>query len=355
MEANASVDAQLQSEVDALKLQFSSTQDIYREVSTLLFFRHGITPTANKLYQLVRRGSMSAPAESLAKFWADLREKSRVRIEHPDLPEELKASAGILVSTLWATAQDRASESLSALRLEAQASVLEAKASTAEAVAAKNSAHRDLLKAGTKLDAASGRIRELEQTLAGQTATCQALEVQVKGAHDRLLEQQHSIEATRQDFSLELKKLREALATTEERYEAAQSRAMLEIDRERTISSRVQKDLENARSSFANLSERHRAEIRELQEVLGSQKQRIGHLEGENQYTATSLAQLASELEKVRENLIDRSTRLAAALHEADVWQSKAIKTYKELDELRRQRKRKSKAGSVQLDLPRLP
>lgn len=59
---------------------FPDTQALYREVCVLLFFRHGITPTANKLYQLVRKGSMSAPTEALRTFWADLREKSRVRI-----------------------------------------------------------------------------------------------------------------------------------------------------------------------------------------------------------------------------------------------------------------------------------
>jgi hypothetical protein len=62
----------------------------------LLFFRHGITPTANRLYQLVRKGSMSAPADALARFWATLREKSRVRIEHPDLPAELQSATGDL-------------------------------------------------------------------------------------------------------------------------------------------------------------------------------------------------------------------------------------------------------------------
>ena len=33
---------QLQTEVDALKLQFLETKDIYREVCVLLFFRYGI-------------------------------------------------------------------------------------------------------------------------------------------------------------------------------------------------------------------------------------------------------------------------------------------------------------------------
>ncbi|WP_404303320.1 DNA-binding protein [Alicycliphilus denitrificans] len=92
----------------------------------LLFFRHGITPTANKLYQLVRKGSMSAPAEALTKFWETLREKSRIRIEHPDLPEPLREAAGEMVGALWQRAQAVAQEALVQLREEARAQVLAA-------------------------------------------------------------------------------------------------------------------------------------------------------------------------------------------------------------------------------------
>ena len=87
-----STEAKIKAEIEALKVHDLDTQDLYREVCAILFFRYGITPTANKLYQFVRKGSMSAPAEALARFWSDLREKSRVRIEHPDLPEGLKAA-----------------------------------------------------------------------------------------------------------------------------------------------------------------------------------------------------------------------------------------------------------------------
>ena len=62
-------EARMQAEIEALRAQHPETQDLYREVCVLLFFRYGLTPTANKLYQLVRKGSMSAPAEALARFW----------------------------------------------------------------------------------------------------------------------------------------------------------------------------------------------------------------------------------------------------------------------------------------------
>ena len=70
------------------------THELYRKVCALRFFRYGITPSANRLYQLVRKGSMGAPTEVLAELWATLQEKSRVRLERPDLPPDLQAVAG---------------------------------------------------------------------------------------------------------------------------------------------------------------------------------------------------------------------------------------------------------------------
>ena len=73
-----STEAKIIADIETIKVGELNTQELYREVCTILFFRYGITPTANKLYQYVRKGSMSAPAEALTKFWSDLREKSRV-------------------------------------------------------------------------------------------------------------------------------------------------------------------------------------------------------------------------------------------------------------------------------------
>lgn len=72
----AAMDEEIASAVASLRKQFPNTLDLYREVCVLLFFRHGITPTANKLYQLVRKGSMSAPTQALNRFWGTLREGS---------------------------------------------------------------------------------------------------------------------------------------------------------------------------------------------------------------------------------------------------------------------------------------
>jgi hypothetical protein len=133
-------------DIDRLREQFPKTQDLYREVCVLLFFRYGMTPTANKLYQLVRKGSMTASVEALNKFWEDLREKSRVRIEHPDLPDALKTAAGDLTATLWSAEQAIAHETLASYRSETQATVIETKATLAAAEADRDEARRSLEK-----------------------------------------------------------------------------------------------------------------------------------------------------------------------------------------------------------------
>src|SRR3546814_9934483 len=76
MTASVINDAALSRDIETLRERFTQTQELYREVCALLFFRYGVTPTANKLYQLVRKGSMSAPTDALSTFWEDLRDRS---------------------------------------------------------------------------------------------------------------------------------------------------------------------------------------------------------------------------------------------------------------------------------------
>src|ERR1700676_2393571 len=149
--AVVSQEAALAAEIERLKAAHPKTRELYRAVCALLFFRCGITPTANRLYQLVRRGSMGTPTAVLAEFWTTLREKSRVRLERPDLPPDLQAGAGDLVAALWDKATGAAHDA------------------TVRAEAAHDERTAALL-------AAQARIRDLEQALAVSEASRRALE-----------------------------------------------------------------------------------------------------------------------------------------------------------------------------------
>ena len=246
-----SEESEIQAEVEALRERFSYTKALYREVCALLFFRYGITPTASKLYQRVRKGSMSAPAEALAKFWEELRGKARVEIDHPDLPDALKQAAGQAVSVLWTQATDLAREELAALRVEARTEAQSAQAQLQETLQRSSSLEEQLQTAQSKCAELESNLQnlaaELEQERrahAGSAARGEALSRQM----DELkLEQSKS----RQHFSAELEKGRTAIDEAAKRATESEHRALREIDRERTARAQAEKQLEQLRSRLA--------------------------------------------------------------------------------------------------------
>lgn len=83
-----------------------------------MFFRYGMQPTANKVYQLVRKGTVATPAQAVTEFWKELRAKSRVAIQHPGLPEDLSIVAGDAFSLLWNAALEAANKNYEAVKVE---------------------------------------------------------------------------------------------------------------------------------------------------------------------------------------------------------------------------------------------
>ncbi len=226
-------EARLQADIEALRPRFPDTQDLYREVCTVLFFRYGITPTANKLYQLVRKGSMSAPAEALARFWDNLREKSRVRIEHPDIPEALRDAAGELTAKLWQQARALADEACAAVRLDAQQQVDAATQVAGQAGQREALMRQELASVQADASTLTEQIRTLEQRLAHDEGLRKGLEQQI----DQLTSQ-------RQELAAVVETARE----TEQRAADEHKRLLLEVDRERGNAARVQKELDAVKS-----------------------------------------------------------------------------------------------------------
>lgn len=280
----------LHAEIEALRREFSDTQELYREVCALLFFRHGVTPTANRLYQLVRKGSMSAPAAALSAFWETLREKSRVRIEHPDLPEELRTLAGEAVASLWQRARTMADANLESIRRESLAA--RAEAEEAAKVAAEKVMTLEQTLVGTREERHAGEIREraLEQDLARGQGVRAALESRLEQDAAAACELRQTTAAAKQDFERRLAEQKEASAVTESHLRAESHRLQQELARERKEADRCRIELERGKQSVAKQA--------------GQQ--------------LTRTAKLESELEKVRQKLSSTELMLSEAKADRD-------------------------------------
>lgn len=319
-----STEAKIIAEIEALKVHGLETQDLYREVCTILFFRYGITPTANKLYQFVRKGSMSAPAEALARFWADLREKSRVRIEHPDLPEGLKAAAGELVASLWSQAQAGAQEGLAVFRQEAQDQVTISKQACEAADQARIDAQAETYLAQEALRGANERILQLERSLAAESARTQSVERQLEVASLQQSALEAALVEARKDYSSELDKARQELRRTEDRLEANEKRALLEIDHERQLTVKTQRELLLLRERSLESEDRQRIELAASKSELAETRQQLGIAEGKLTELRAANDLQTEELSALRQAQSKQETELALLQREIEITRATA-------------------------------
>ena len=171
----------------------------------------------------------------LSEFWTELREKSRVRIDHPDLPADLQAAAGELVAMLWTRSTAAAQGALDALRVEVEADRAAAQNAVTSMQGELGRTETALEQRTAALLAAQVRIQELEQAQAAGEATRRALEAEIARQQDDIGARNQALVQTRSDFSGGLGKLRSSADLAEERLRAAEKRALLEIERERTV------------------------------------------------------------------------------------------------------------------------
>jgi hypothetical protein len=352
METELELDQQIRSQIEELREQFPQTKDLYREVCVLLFFRYGVTPTANKLYQLVRKGSMSAPSEALAQFWRDMREKSRVRIEHPDLPEDLKDSAGELIASLWGKAQTLAQESLAAFREQANASMLEAQSRQAAAEAHQKELAQELLVSQQNHATAIEKNRSLEQKLAFALAIQTKMEEQfqqerkandalqhaldttqatlentnqdLENATRELKSTQQEFEVNRQGLIATIEQLKTSIETAETQHRHETTALSAELNLARTRADQLQKDIEALQAAAASASEQHRIDTAKLQEENGNLRQQIGVVEGKLQGAIAEREALFMEAKELRNHQNTLNMEVGMARAEAEIWKDKA-------------------------------
>ncbi|KVT42812.1 DNA-binding protein [Burkholderia ubonensis] len=290
-------------EIERLKADFPKTRELYREVCALLFFRFGITPTANRLYQLVRRGSMSTPTAVLGEFWAELREKSRVRIEHPDLPADLQAAAGELVAALWSRSTAAATTALDALRADVEAERAAAKNEVAALQAELARTETALEQRTAALLAAQVRIQELEQARAADSASQRALTAEIERVKADNAEGDRALAQARADFTAQLDRLRDDANRAEERLRASEKRALQEIDRERVTAARLQKELDALSARAEQRDVQYRNDLAALQAQLGDALHRCGVLQGQLDGAQATNAAYGGELDTLRREI----------------------------------------------------
>jgi len=268
--------ASMQADIDCLRDRFPRTADLYREACAVMFFRYGVTPTTNALYQLVRKGSMSVPGEALKRFWSDLCERARVDLQHADLPDQVKQSGGQLIGEIWSLAQKAADESITVLRQNATA---ERDAALAE----KDRLEDDIAHLSAQLENGRDQMASAEGTIAKQREQLGAAAAAQQEADLRLNEARADIERLRDQISsmlraraAEIEKLTDRILQAEQRYTDLAKRTLVDLDRERTAATELKKQLDAERRTSGSRIEAIQSEAQRAQFQLARQGQELG-------------------------------------------------------------------------------
>jgi chromosome segregation ATPase len=260
---------------------------------------------------------MGTPTAVLGEFWAELREKSRVRIEHPDLPAGLGAAAGELVAILWTRATVSAAAALDALRDEVEAQRVEAQQSVAAARDELGRVETALEQRTAALLAAQVEVRDLDKAQAEGHAQRQALEAELARLNAALAGRDRELVEVREGFSRDLDNLREAAGRAEERLRASEKRALMEIDRERSSTAKLQKELDEATRRTDQKDADHRRLMETVQAQLGDARHQTGLLQGRLDAVEVEKNRVQDELMTLREaEARARETRASSALTE---------------------------------------
>uniref|UniRef100_UPI003FA48550 DNA-binding protein n=1 Tax=Cupriavidus necator TaxID=106590 RepID=UPI003FA48550 len=154
-----------------------------------------------------------------------MRGRTRVTIDHPDLPDALNDIAAGAVQTIWQAANEAATGELATLRAEAERDAARTEIAGAREEAAALVA---------QLDAARQAIEESQAALAAERRDHAATQARLEAGRAELDAAGRQLAELRTQFSTELERAREAVTLAQERAEASERRALRELDAERT-------------------------------------------------------------------------------------------------------------------------
>lgn len=287
--------ASIQAEVERLRSASPDTKTLYREVAAALFFRFGVAPTANRLYQLVGKGSMATAASVLARFWQDLREHSRLRLEHPGVPEPLQEVAGELLGRLWTAAYDSAQLDLVQVREELQGEVEQARSEREDANQAATEANEKAEQLTRAVQVMQATLSEREALLSKREGEITQLRTEVAALQASVSERRAEVEAAKSAFANQLEALRSAISLTEERARSSERRALAEIEAARRRADEAGKAVTKQQKATAALATRLEQSLAKRNAEIGDLQIRLSRAEGA---VAQSAKQLKEEQSK---------------------------------------------------------
>lgn len=170
-------ESDIRADVAALKEQYPARKDLSVAVAKLLFLKYGRMPTVALVRQYTERGSSTNINTDLKAFWGVLRDKLKLNVIAPDVPEGLVEYAGEMMSSFWARASEEARKVLDDERAEIEAQRQADKQAVEMAQYERDRSIEDANKAVERASTAESEREDAERALAVDRETFETKEV----------------------------------------------------------------------------------------------------------------------------------------------------------------------------------
>ena len=342
------LDTHIRTEISELAQRVKNRETLSREAAAVLFFRHGIYPSIQLVHRYTQFGSLTDIAKDLEIFWQAIREKGRFRLDGVDLPDNVIARTGEMLTELWQLAQTQARQVLDNERQEMQSKMVamqltieqfeqQCQASQARADHAeqqikstqsqKESLERLLSTERIAKETALLRIADLTQRIETMRSQNESAIQAIKVKHEKRMERLQSIlTAKEQEFHEEINK-------TTARLESVQKHVMLQVEQAREAHKHAEAQLNLAYQK----NERLVVELQQAKSEIIASTQFLYKAQAREEEMKKKTAELGAERESLVQQLAMATGKLNAQIEQIHTLEDRLIKADARIQEMLKQ------------------
>lgn len=272
-------------ELAPILAQCSTRQEKTVAAARILFFEHGITPSAKSVHSFTAHGSMGDIQSDLRGFWKAQQARMRSQLNAPSLPADLLESFGAGLDRMWQMLGERAHASFAREREEAMQMVKRADQRVLEAQDEATALRTAMGELEQKLAAEVARREQAEGRAEGLAADVSRLEAAVVEWRQQVESSEAARLAAEARFAAELEAERAERRRKDEEHEALieshreeRNFAMIQIDTARRDTQLAQDALQRERESKVVELEHYRSRLHRIENERADGLRRISEL-----------------------------------------------------------------------------
>lgn len=292
----------------------SSRKEKSLAAARILFFDCSVHPSAKLVLECTQHGSLTDINRDVHEFWRELREKAKLRINAPELPQHLVDGFGDTLRQIWEMCSAAAQEAASEVRLRAIESVSKADARAEQAIQERRLAQEQVSEAVAELRKERDRREEAVTAASLLQAEIENLKAEGQKLTDRVQAEINARAEAEKRFTSELEAVRQERLREADRFKGEINFAKQQIEAARMSEKTAREQFAATKSGMEVELTHYRTRLGSADASLAQAMAELGEAKGLNRALAKSVEDLQERLRFMTMDAAKRSVSSKAPL-----------------------------------------